>query len=231
MSKIEPIENPDRRNEIREIGRRVFQWTDSSNIVFKPEIEACLIFHPVDYDSFDADYLTEEQYEAIIAAAKHVGDTGFVLSDDLNGLMRGTKRRSYTTPPGSEGPVWADDKKPADWWCEFPEYEDYRNTGCVSLIDSVLYSVNAHWGVHTHYEWWHLVGGSIDFISHVDKMYPAWRNDIITLIDHWHLDKMERGNQTVDMLIKLVDEWKKWPGDEWVDTSTAKLDRKLAGGL
>ncbi len=104
MSKIEPIENPDRRHEIREIGRRVFHLTDSFDVVFKPEIEACLIFHPVDYDSFDADYLTEEQYEVIVVAAKHVGDTGFVLSDDLNGLMRGTKRRSFTTPPGSEGP-------------------------------------------------------------------------------------------------------------------------------
>ena len=229
MSKIEPIENPDRRDEIREIGRRVFQWTDSSNIVFKPEIEACLMFHPHDHE-FDLDSLTKGPYEAIVAAAKHVGDTGFVLCDHLNGLMRGEKLRSYTTPPGSEGPVWADCKDATDWWCEFPEHEDYRTTGHVRMLDTVLYSINAHWGVYTQYEWWHLVGGSVDFVSHVDKMYPAWRNDIITLVDEWD-GEMARGLVTTDTLIELLEYWKKWPGDEWVDTLTAKLDRKVTGGL
>ena len=229
MSKIEPIENPDRRNEIREIGRRVFQWTDSFEVVFKPEIEACLMFHPRD-DPLDVDYLTKEPYEAIIAAAKHVGDTGFVLSDHLNGLMRGTTLRSYIKPPGSEHRIEVPYKDAEDWWCEFPEYEDYRKTGCIGLLDRVLYSINAHWGVYTQYEWWHLVGGNLDFICHVDKMYPAWRNDMITLVDEWE-GEMARGHETVDRLVKLLDYWKKWPGDEWVETFTAKLDHKLTGGL
>ena len=229
MSKIEPIENPDRRDELREIGRRIFQLNDSSEVVFKPAIEACLMVHPHD-DEFDVDYLTEEPYEAIIAAAKHVGDTGFVLCDHLNGLMCGATSYSYVKPPGSDHRIKVKSEKPEDWWCEFPSYDAYRDTGCVGLVDTVLYSINAHWGVHTRYEWWHLVGGSIDFISHVDKMYPAWRNDIITLVDEWE-GEMARGHKTVDRLIKLLDYWKKWPGDEWVETLTAKLDRKLTGGL
>ena len=231
MSRITPIYNPDRINEMRQIGRRVFHLSAYFGIVFRPAIEACLLFHPPEENTFEADYLTAKQYEAIVAAAKHVGDTGFVLSDDLNGLMHNTTRRSFTTPPGSKGPVWTDDTNPAIWWCEFPDYDDYRTTGCVRVVDTALYSINAHWGVHTHYEWWHLIGGSVDFIRHVDKLYPAWRNNLITLVDDWPHDKMERGLETVDILIRLLEYWKKWPGDEWVDTFAAKLDQKLEGGL
>ena len=231
MSRIEPIQNPDRINELREIGRRVFQLNRSSQNVFKPEIEACLIFHPPENDSVEADYLTEKQYEAIVAAAKHVGDTGFVLCDDLSGLMHGTKRRRFTTPPGSDGPVWEDCTEPAEWWCEFPEYEAYRATGHVCILDTAIYSINAHWGVYTQYEWWHLVGGSVDFIRHVDNLYSGWRNNLITLVDDWPHDKMKRGLETVDLLIETLPYWRKYPGDDWVETFTAKLDQKLTGGL
>ncbi len=93
-----------------------------------------------------------------------------------------------------------------------------------------MYSINAHWGVYTCHEWWQLVGGNIAFIRHVDKMYPAWRNGVIALVNEWE-GQIKRGTPIGDVLIYLLDYWKKWPGDEWVDTLTAKLDQKLTGGL
>ncbi len=97
MSKIEPIENPGRRKEMREIARRLFLRHDSCEALFKPEIEACLIFHT--NDESDNDYLTKEQYEAIIAAAKHMGDNGFVVST-LCGIVSDddANDRFYVTP-------------------------------------------------------------------------------------------------------------------------------------
>ena len=44
MGKIEPIEDVERRREIRNIGKRLFKSQDIREMVFKPEVEACLMF-------------------------------------------------------------------------------------------------------------------------------------------------------------------------------------------
>ena len=226
---------------MREIGRRLFGWEDAFEMAFKPEVEACLMVHPHD-DPFDLDWLTKEPYEAIVAAAKHVGDTGFVLTD-LSGIFSDDPGRHFYTqffvrPPSStnysEGilDIEVDGQKVAEyWWCEFPTFDDFCDIrGQLGAVDTAVYSINAHWGVYTLYEWWHLVGGNLDFIRHVDKMYPAWRNDIITLVDEWE-GAMARGHPTVDLLIKLLNYWKKWPGDEWVETLAARINIKMTGDL
>lgn len=205
MSKVTPIENDDRQNEIREIELRLFRSQDPFELIFKPEIEACLIFHPLDDDPSDGDYLTEEQYEAIVAASKHVGDTGFVLSHHHTNV-------------------------PEYWWCEFPSYEDYRTTGWVGLLDTIMHSVNAGWGLLTAHESHTFVGGNAEFIGHVDTMYPAWRTNLMALVDKWD-GTTEPRLFIIELLRDLMDEWKKWPGDDWVKTLSAKLDRKLTGGL
>ena len=231
MSKIEPIENLDRRDEMREIGRRLFQAHDTCEAIFKPTVEACLMFHVS--NGTDSDYLTEEQYATIIAAAKHVGDTGFVLST-LSGIFAGDpNHRYYTSPPGAhkkerievDGPELAH-----YYWCEFPQYNEYLHTAFVAAWNTAVFSINAHWGVYTCREYWQLVGGNIDFIKQVDKLYPAWRNGVIRLIDEWD-GTIARGTPIGDILVNLLNWWKKYPGDEWVDTFAAKLDRKLDDGL
>ena len=231
MSKIEPIENPDRRNSMRDIGRRLFQPHDTCEGIVKPTVEACLMFHVS--NGTDRDYLTKEQYATIIAAAKHVGDTGFVLST-LSGIFAGDpNRRYYTSPPGAhkEVRIEVDGQDVAEYyWCEFPPYNEYLNTAFVAACDTAVFSINARWGVYTCREYWQLVGGNIDFIEQVDKLYPAWRNGVIRLIDECE-GTIARGMPIGDVLVNLLDWWKKYPGGDWAETVTAKLDRKLAGGL
>ena len=53
----------------------------------------------------------------------------------------------------------------------------------VSVVDIALYSIDARWGLLTGHEWHTLVGGNMDFISHIDKMYPEWRIEVMELID------------------------------------------------
>ena len=70
------------------------------------------------------------------------------------------------------------------------------------------------------------MGGNIDFIRHVDKMYPAWRNEVIELIDNWE-GQIKRDDPMVNLLIELLEYWKRYPADAWVETVADKLSRKL----
>lgn len=85
-----------------------------------------------------------------------------------------------------------------------------------------------HWRCQfpTHHEWHALVGGSIDFIRNVDKLYPAWRSEVIEYIDVWE-DQMERGMWRGALLLELLEYWKRYPADQWVETVADKLGRKL----
>ena len=238
MGKIEPIEEVERRREIRNIGKCLFKSQDPRAMIFKPEVEACLMFYPPDPD--DLDYLTKDQYEAIISAAKLMGDTGFVLSDHSGSLVDDPNYRCRVTSPEFEykgfppGPDdWIEvpcEELAKHWWCEYPTYEDYRTIESVGLFDIALFSIDARWGLLTGHEWHTLVGGNIDFIGHVDKMYPAWRNEVMELIDVWG-EQMVKGVPEVDLLFELLEYWRRYPADEWVKEVTEKLNRKLHGSF
>ena len=85
MGKIEPIEDVECRREIRNIGKRLFKSQDIREMVFKPEVEACLMFCPPNPD--DRDHLTKDQYEAIISAAK------LILADWRGQTICSTRKR------------------------------------------------------------------------------------------------------------------------------------------
>ena len=228
MGKIESIEDVDRRQEIAKIGQSLFQSQNPHKMTFKPEVEACLMFHTLDaddpyYPDSPLDYLTRGQYQAIIAAAKRARDTGFVLSQPHGSLMNDTDYWRRVIAPGAAADTnWTDLED--HWWCEFPTYEDYLTIGPVGILDVALFSIHGHWGVFTARHT--LVGGNIDFIRHVDKMYPAWRNEVIELIDNWE-GQIKRDDPMVNLLIELLEYWKRYPADEWVETVADKLSRKL----
>ena len=228
MGKIESIEDMDRRQEIAKIGQSLFKSQNPYEMTFKPEVEACLMFHAVDagdpyYPDSPLDYLTRDQYQAIIAAAKRARDTGFVLSAPHGSLMNDTDYWRRVIAPGAAADTnWADLEN--HWWCEFPTYEDYLTIGPVGIFDVALYSIHGHWGVFTARHT--LVGGNIDFISHVDKMYPAWRKEVMELIDNWE-GQIKRDDPMVNLLIELLECWKRYPADQWVETVADKLNRKV----
>ncbi len=230
MGKIESIEDVDRRREIAKIGLSLFKSQNPYKMTFKPEVEACLMFHTVDaddpyYPNSPLDHLTRDQYQAIIAAAKLCGDTGFVLSDPHGSLMDDTDYWRREVAPGAAADTnWADLEN--HWWCEFPTYEDYLTIGPVGILDVALFSIHGHWGVFTTRAQHSLVGGNIDFISHVNKLYPAWRNEVIELIDNWE-GQIKRDDPRVNLLIELLESWKRYPADQWVETIADKLSRKV----
>ncbi|MDE0042929.1 MAG: hypothetical protein OXT74_12900 [Candidatus Poribacteria bacterium] len=77
MSKITCIGDPDRKAKMLETGLSLFRSHEPFEVPFKPGVEACLMFHPPERDDRDYDYIQQDEYEAVVAAAKQVGDTGF----------------------------------------------------------------------------------------------------------------------------------------------------------
>ena len=263
MSKITCIGNPDCKAKMLEMGLGLFRSHDPFEVPFKPGIEACLMFHPPERDDRDYDYIEKEEYEAVVAAAKNVGDTGFVLCHNFGHFKEGVRAQvarywhgegvntfsrdlptasaddEYKRPLTLEPAV--DEFKryptieaaviqlPTFWWCEFPTYEDYLEIPFARLNDAIVFSINGRWALLTTHECWTLVGGDTAFIRQVDKLHPTWRHDMLALLDK--CSPMERTSLFGGLLIELLDYWKKWPGDEWVDTFAAKLDQKLTGGL
>ena len=250
MSKIQCVEDTDQKAKMLEMGLSLFRSHYPLEVLFTPAIEACLMFHPPERDDRDYDYIEKDEYEAVIAAAKHAGDTGFVLCHDF-GSFKEEARDQFKRYWTGEGDTYRMDlptdtagnesEKPSNiaeavkefptfWWCEFPTYEAYLEIPFARLAHATVYSINGRWALHTAHDFWTLVGGDIDFIREVDKLHPVWRNHMLALIDDWEGD-MARDLPFAGLLIELLDYWKKWPGDEWVDTFAAKLDGKLTGGL
>ncbi len=195
MSKIEPITG---KSCIRKSWQRLFKSNDPFSVPFRPEIEACIIF-----PFTEGCALTLAQYEAIITAARTLGDQGFILSEV----------------------EWKGDffERGKHWWCEFPRHEDYLIQA--PILENALYSLHSRWGVLISHEWHAMVGGSETFMMNVDKMYPEWRAAIIDLIESW--EKVTPGHWVTNMFIELLDYWKRYPGDEWSAQVTEKFNYKL----
>ena len=191
----------DDKSEIWKAWGRTFKASDPFIIPFQPQIEACLYF-----PFTDGTCLAPVQYRAVTEAARALGERGFFLSE-------------------TESDDFID--RLNHWWCEFPTYEQYVSQ---CGLETSLYSMELSWGAIASHEWHALVGGPQDFIRHVDQIFPAWRDDVIQQIDEWE-GPMERRMWCPKLLIDMLEYWKKYPGDEWVETVTAKLDRKLTGGL
>ncbi len=201
MSKIVAIHD---KSNIKKAWDRTFKSDNPFSIPFQPEIEACLFF-PFTRGSC----LAPVQYRAVTEAARALGERGFVLE---------------------ETETYDSCKQAQEWWCEFPTYKDYRSL-LSNMLENAMYSMDLSWGAIVLHDWHALVGGSKDFISHVDQIYPTWRNEVIELIDRRERTIKETGMWVFDLLIELLEYWKKYPGDEWVETVAAKLNHKLTGGF
>ena len=202
MSKIVAIHDT---SNIKKAWDRTFKSDNPFSIPFQPEIEACLFF-PFTRGSC----LAPVQYRAVTEAARALGERGFVLE---------------------ETETYDSCKQAQEWWCEFPTYKDYRSL-LSNMLENAMYSMDLSWGAIVLHDWHALVGGSKDFISHVDQIYPAWRNEVTELIDDWEKEvAIERSPWGVDLFIELLEYWKRYPADGWAETLTAKLNHKRAGRL
>jgi hypothetical protein len=107
--------------------------------------------------------LEEDQYTAIIRAAKTVGETTFFVSvvERAGDLLE------------------HDDH----WLCRAAEYAEYKSLPLV--LENALYSVRGGWGAIVSHEQHVMVGGSDFFIQLVKKHYPRWREDLRELLEYW----------------------------------------------
>lgn len=143
---------------IRNVWDRVFKSNDPFEDSFSEEVDSRLLLYPT-YGY----HLTEEQYHAIVLAAKEIGDKGYYISVV-----------EYAGDFLSNG---------KHWFCELPEYSKYLQIPLV--LENALYSENGIFGMLISHEDHALVGGKREFIAILKKNYPNWENDRITLKEDW----------------------------------------------
>lgn len=197
MSKIARVHD---KSEMRKAWKGTFKSANYFTIPFQPEIECCLL-----YPHTGATYVPDDLYRAVTEAARAAGDHGFYLSE--------TEVKDFFN-------------RPNHWWCEFPPHEDYYSL-LPDMLESAIYSGDSSWGVAVSHDWHALVGGSGDFIRQIDESCPEWRKDVIETIDRWEYTIKTRGSMIIDVIVDMLEYWKKYPADEWVATVTANIEHQL----
>ena len=197
MSKTARVDD---KAEMRKAWEGIFASDIYFHYPFQPQIECCLL-----YPYTDGGRLSEDQYRAVTEAARAGGARGFYYSEtELSNSF----------------------DRPDHWWCEFPTYEEYHGLN-MHMLETATYAKDSSWGVGVSHEWHAVVGGSEDFIRRVDEGWREWRKDVIKLIDDWEKDAKDRGAGVINVTVHMLEYWKKYPGDEWVATVTANIERQI----
>ena len=97
----------------------------------------------------------------------------------------------------------------------------------MGLFETAMYAKDSSWGVAVAYDWHALVGGSEDFIRRVDEGCPVWRQDVLETVVALEETAKERGSMIIDLIVDMLEYWKKYPADEWVAVLTANIEYQL----
>jgi len=147
---------------IRRAWDAVFKSKDPFSYPFAPGVEASMVFYPT------YGYCLEPpQYDAVVAAARAMGDEAFLLSIvecQEDWVARGIERGEHRL-------------------CGFPSHQEYQSIGLP--LESSMYSPKGKWGVLFSHEDHALVGGSGQFIAAVKARYPRWGDDLANLVAIW----------------------------------------------
>ena len=208
MSKIVRIYEKSEKSEMRQAWQRIFKSNDHSSMVFQPEIESCLIFPHTGGHLLSDDLYPAITDAAIAEATRTGGDHGFYFSG------------TYCPEPEIFD-------EPHHWWCGFPPHDEFLFLNSPGTFENAMYARDSSWGVAVEYDWHALVGGSEDFIRRVDEGYPEWRQEVIETVVELEYTINTRGSMIIDLIVEMLEYWKKYPADEWVEVVTANIKYQL----
>jgi|GEM_PF-6149620 len=144
--------------------RQVFRSRSPFDNAFQERITHKLIVYPT-----AGMHLTEEQYAALVHAARHVGDSTFYVSE-------------IEMPSAFSEPY--DPARPTHWLADVTcSYATYGGTTIV--LENSLYSSMGKWGVLLSAEDHAIVGGSHAFIRAFQDAYPQWQAERSRFISYW----------------------------------------------
>ncbi len=155
MNSINPIVDPTFLNGIL---TAIFVSDDPFSWPFSADQQARMLFYPT-----EGYHLSEDQYKAVVTAAREMGDDGFLVSI-IEGQGNIAERGGH-------------------WWCEFPSYDQYLELPLV--LENAVYSKSRKWGILISHEDHAVVGGNNQFIDKVREEYSGWDDDIRRLTEAW----------------------------------------------
>ncbi|WP_211234299.1 hypothetical protein [Paenibacillus taiwanensis] len=171
-------------NQLHAIFNKVFCTTDPFSEMFADSIKHKIVLCPTDNYKLD-----QEQFNALISAAKFVGDDKFYLSE-----IEGS---SFETEESN------DTKYDFGHWeatCE-TQYEEYLRA--LVVLENALYSSCARWGVIISHESHAVVGGDEKFIEMFKEVYPSWKDSLRNFIEQWEYNR-KNYNSNVEWLPSFI---------------------------
>lgn len=164
------IKSIDELNQLHLTFNKVFKTKDPFSEVFTNLIKHRIVLCPT-----DGYYLDQLQFNALMNAAKLVGDDTFYLSEiEGNSFEKSVNNESQYTFGHWEAT------------CE-TQYEEYL--GAPVVLENAMYSRHARWGVIISHEFHAVVGGDEEFIGKFKEVYPTWRDGLKNFIGQWEYNR------------------------------------------
>lgn len=154
------------------IFNKVFSTKDPFSEVFSNTIKHRIVLCPT-----DGYYLDYQQFNALINAAKFVGEDEYYLSE--------IEGNSFEKIEPDDGQY---DYGHWEATCALL-YEDYLLTPVA--LENAIYSLHAKWGVIISHESHAVVGGSEEFIEKFKEEYPVWEDGLKNFIKQWQYYQKE----------------------------------------
>jgi len=141
---------------LREAWNAVFAGRDPFVDSLQQDLKRCGLFFPT-----DGYHLTDEQFRAVMSAARAVGDSQFVVSEV----------------------EYAGDffRRGRHWLCPVDEFASYVELPLV--LENAVYSPAGKWGLLVSHEQHAIVGGVGSFCR--AAKYEGWERDRAALLSAW----------------------------------------------
>ncbi|MFA6535244.1 MAG: hypothetical protein WCS92_03245 [Candidatus Babeliales bacterium] len=154
----------------REIYSKIFRNNNPFGPMFESSIEQKIILCPT-----DGYCLTQEQFYAIMQAARSLNESEFYFSEVEWGCFE-----------NKESEI-CDHKSCYKRISTLISYEEYCKTP--KVLENAIYSVNGIWGVIISHEDHAVLGGRSNFIDLFKKNYPDWVKGIEHFVILWEKNK------------------------------------------
>jgi hypothetical protein len=150
--------------------RSIFQSLDPFDAPLSPRVACRALLYPVGY------LLDRSQFEALFIAAQSVGDREICLSL-------------------AESPVPQASREATHWLIDSWDFEEYRELSGVGVLENVLYSPHAKWGMLISQEQHAVVGGDQAFVDALNRSFPSFQSSIQEFMAFWRDNHMRFGTE------------------------------------
>lgn len=148
--------------------RNVFASFDPFSEPLRPDLEDRALVFPIAYR------LTEDQFAAVVRAARISGDPGICVS-------------------AVEGGEDADYPFPRHWYLQLWETSEYQRLTGIGVLENAIYSPLGKWGIMVSQSDHAVVGGAKTAVEEILSAFPSREDSLREFLDYWDYNERVHG--------------------------------------